>query len=1181
MTVGRGFKTYRVRLWGAAPALALGYAAYMGIQSWLYRAALGRALRDLNRGHYAAAAPQLAALARRWPGAAEVEYGLGDCELALGHPDAALAAWARVPPGSPLCSDAALARGRLGLERGRFSEAERALSGALAVDPAGPRAVDIRRHLIHLFVQEGRYDEAQTLLEATVARPGRHQAGRGAGRRPAHIAIDLDTSPLTGLRAVLDRAAALAPGDGRVALARANLATREGRLDDARHSLDDALRAGPADCAVARARIRWALAAGRDAEVEAAAAALGSGGLSADDRLALDAWRAARRGDRRGDRAAWERLAESGPAPRDPRPSGDFGPRRRRRPPGRGAPPPQSGDRPGAEPLPHPDARRRAGRQPPRAGPPRSDTRAPVRGPRVPGDGRPPCALRPRSPPAPWPPPPTTHRPPPPPCRSPSRRSSWTTWQRPAGRRPSPSRLRSRGSPTTPRRRAWRSCSGAARRPSTSSPRSWRGGVGLLDFDGDGFLDVYCRPGRARSPRSAPPRRRRPPLPQSRRRRRSRTPRSGPASAAPRGGYGHGVAVGDVDNDGHPDLFVTRWRSYALLPQPRRRDVRGRHRAGRPRRATATGRPRPPSPTWTATATSTSTSATTSPGTPHTRGSAGARRGQATRHCDPTALEPEPDHVFRNDGGRFVDVTAEAGIADGDGRGLGVVAADLDGDGRIDLFVANDGSANFFFRNLGGFRFEEAGLASGVAANASGGYQAGMGVACGDLDGDGRLDLAVTNFFGESTTFYQEPRPRRLRRADRRRSAWPRRPGRCSGSGSRFSTPTTTAGSTCSRPTATSTTSARPSPTPCRRSSCSAGPGAGSPTSPPAPASRSGPPPRPRARGGRPRQRRPDRRPARRPGRAAGRTSTTGPSGGHCADPSLEGAASNRDAVGARGDDPPAAGAGRWRPGSAGAATCPPATPGSTSAWGPRRRPTPSRFAGPRAGSTRFAGLKADRGYALREGDPAAEAARRVPGAGPPLTPARRPRAALHPHAGRSSPARPRGLRAGVVRLSGVTRLATTCAHAAGLLWFHGQVAGVACRIGARTSPSVDFQVRGGARGRKRHTVSFHISEPGELRVAPTPSDRGSALIQGVPAMCRSRQSKVSAALIGLTLLGAVSFTGCGDQQQSGTTVTDTPEAEAGRKASMDGMKALMEQEGAGPWRTKAQVVCSPPVSTA
>src|SRR5205823_7419588 len=116
--------------------------------------------------------------------------------------------------------------------------------------------------------------------------------------------------------------------------------------------------------------------------------------------------------------------------------------------------------------------------------------------------------------------------------------------------------------------------------------------------------------------------------------------------------------------------------------------------------------------------------------------------------------EPSADHVYRNDEGQFVDVTEPAGFTDPDGRGLGVVAADLDDDHRIDLYVANDGTANFLFRNLGGFRFEEAALTAGVAGSAEGGYQAGMGVAAADLDGDGRLDLLVTNFYGEGTTLH-------------------------------------------------------------------------------------------------------------------------------------------------------------------------------------------------------------------------------------------------------------------------------------------------------------------------------------------------------------------------------------------------------------------------------------------
>ena len=218
-------------------------------------------------------------------------------------------------------------------------------------------------------------------------------------------------------------------------------------------------------------------------------------------------------------------------------------------------------------------------------------------------------------------------------------------------------------------------------------------------------------------------------------------------------GYGHGVAVGDYDNDGHPDLFVTRWKSYALYHNRgdgRFEDVTLKAGLGGDRDW----------PTSSAFADLDNDGDLDLYVCHYARWDSENPRicndpsGRVRTTCDPRLFKSLPDHLFRNDRGRFVDITAQAGIVDKDGRGLGVVAADLDGDGLVDLFVANDSTANFLYRNRGGFRFEEIGHSAGVAANAEGGYQAGMGIACGDLDGDGLPDLAVTNFYGESTSFF-------------------------------------------------------------------------------------------------------------------------------------------------------------------------------------------------------------------------------------------------------------------------------------------------------------------------------------------------------------------------------------------------------------------------------------------
>ncbi len=132
---------------------------------------------------------------------------------------------------------------------------------------------------------------------------------------------------------------------------------------------------------------------------------------------------------------------------------------------------------------------------------------------------------------------------------------------------------------------------------------------------------------------------------------------------------------------------------------------------------------------------------------------------QESQYCHPDVHAGVPDRLYRNLGnGRFEEISARAGIRIEDpaeAKGLGVAFADLDGDGWQDIYVANDSTRNFLFMNRGDGRFEEVGVLHGAAYNEHGRTEAGMGIAAADVDGDGATDLFVTHLDFETNTLYR------------------------------------------------------------------------------------------------------------------------------------------------------------------------------------------------------------------------------------------------------------------------------------------------------------------------------------------------------------------------------------------------------------------------------------------
>ena len=277
------------------------------VDSWRYRASLEQAKGRIASGLPHEARRLLAESAARWPGEGEVRFLLGACEQALGRPDAAEAAWSRVPANSPFAGHAAMLRVRLLMKRDRFAAAEELLPAALRA--SGEHAIEARETLVHLFNLEGRFAEVRSLVqEGWDSYPDRF----GLLRQLANL-DSINPFPIEKIGPALEKAAQNSPDDDRIWLGRANLAIRTGEFAKAKLWLDDCLRRRPRDAAVWKGRLDLALATGDVAGTREALGHLPPDGVPPEEVLALRAWFAARSGDQERERQALEKLLARSP----------------------------------------------------------------------------------------------------------------------------------------------------------------------------------------------------------------------------------------------------------------------------------------------------------------------------------------------------------------------------------------------------------------------------------------------------------------------------------------------------------------------------------------------------------------------------------------------------------------------------------------------------------------------------------------------------------------------------------------------------------------------------------------------------------------------------------------------------------------------------------------------------
>jgi enediyne biosynthesis protein E4 len=287
--------------------------------------------------------------------------------------------------------------------------------------------------------------------------------------------------------------------------------------------------------------------------------------------------------------------------------------------------------------------------------------------------------------------------------------------------------------------------------PEKYLPETTGGGCAFLDYDMDGWMDIYLV-NSGKSDFFSPD----PPL----RNALYKNNRDGTftdvteKAGVSAGGFGQGVAVGDYDGDGFPDLYVTQYGRSILY-----------HNNGDGTFTDVTEKAGLAAPGW-------SSSAVwfdyDNDGrldlfvgrfvdfSKELNKPCGIQDDGLRHYCIPQIYSPMPSWLFHNNGdGSFTDVSKESGIASHLGKVWGVVATDINNDGLMDLWVSNDTVADFLFVNRGGGKFEENGTAAGVAFSASGRARSGMGLDSADFNEDGWMDLFVANLDREMFSIYQ------------------------------------------------------------------------------------------------------------------------------------------------------------------------------------------------------------------------------------------------------------------------------------------------------------------------------------------------------------------------------------------------------------------------------------------